>query len=623
MNPTTTRLTKEARTLFPFWCAVTIAGLAPFVRGQHWPRGPVEAIGFLDFFLGIPLLVTFTLGSEFLYGTFSSLLSQPVGRLRIWGEKMSVTILAVASAALVFGYAWRSELSQPVLWVGVLGIVAMIASATYWTLVARSMMGGLMLNLTALWVWGVLIGVIRPLKGEVISATWITIIAGLLYAGVMLWLGARKLMRFQVTGGMAGDDLMMAGPQFLPESLARLFRSQPSGALRNLVRKEFRLLQPVWLFTLLAVLAWLYLTIFGVVPERGSPEYGAAPPAVAIPMVLAGCLSLLIAILAGCLSLGEERTAGTHSWQLTLPVSARRQWLIKLVMALSTSLVGAVVLPVSVLSAVGFVRGTPFISPREPMVWMCTLLLLTLGSFWCACAVNGTWPAVAWLFPAMGAVLLAGECGNWAAQQLSQTTGTLREVAVSWLHLDPQAFLGIPAVVASVLLVIVPASLLAIIQSYRMFRTQPQDSVWGIARAALALALVVLFCSFSVSASGFGEGVLPVLTGFERWHPISETQQAVEKLQPDAAKLDAALPLQFTVEDLAKAAPLSALTERWLHDARITVAAGQAPLGHLQVHHATIIRLASGLECRIAVSYVPALGGKPIHRWLSCARTQP
>ena len=36
------------------------------------------------------------------------------------------------------------------------------------------------------------------------------------YAGVMLWLGGRMLARFQATGGMAGDDLLMAGPDVMP-----------------------------------------------------------------------------------------------------------------------------------------------------------------------------------------------------------------------------------------------------------------------------------------------------------------------------------------------------------------------------------------------------------------------
>jgi len=51
----------------------------------------------------------------------------------------------------------------------------------------------------------------------------------------------------QVTGGMAGDDLLMAGPSVMPEAWARWFRCRPTGLVLNLMRKELRLLRPLWL----------------------------------------------------------------------------------------------------------------------------------------------------------------------------------------------------------------------------------------------------------------------------------------------------------------------------------------------------------------------------------------
>ena len=154
MNPTTIRLVKEARTLFPLWCFVIIAGLMRLVQRQ-WPGGlsgmigdsnVIEAVTFVGFFWGIPMLAILSLGSEFQYGTFAGLLSQPIGRMRVWGEKMSVTLVAVVSAALVFAYAWQSQLPQPVFQAAVIGLVALIGSATYCTLVARSIIGGLALT---------------------------------------------------------------------------------------------------------------------------------------------------------------------------------------------------------------------------------------------------------------------------------------------------------------------------------------------------------------------------------------------------------------------------------------------------------------------------------------------
>src|SRR5215469_527820 len=108
MNAKATRIFKEARLLFWPWCAVIIAGTLrplesyfammgsnPSWQGFHL----VEPISFVGFFIGIPLLATLTLGSEFQHRTLGLLLSQPVERTEIWGAKISVTIVAVLSAA--------------------------------------------------------------------------------------------------------------------------------------------------------------------------------------------------------------------------------------------------------------------------------------------------------------------------------------------------------------------------------------------------------------------------------------------------------------------------------------------------------------------------------------------
>ena len=101
----------------------------------------------------------------------------------------------------------------------------------------------------------------------------------LCYAGVMLWLGWRKLARFQATGGMAGDDLLMAGPDVMPGALAGWLRCRPTGAVLNLIRKELRLLRPVWLISLLAAVGWACLTLFGllhrarIIPGISKPRW--------------------------------------------------------------------------------------------------------------------------------------------------------------------------------------------------------------------------------------------------------------------------------------------------------------------------------------------------------------
>ena len=586
MNLKTRRLLKEARPLLLPWCAVTFVGALPLVHTAGWN----EVLTFMGFFFGIPLLATLSLGNEFQYGTLTLLLTQPVARMEIWGEKLSVTLVAVLSAVPFFFFGSRTPLSEffsfgsrtafsqdQELWV-VAGawIFAAIASATFWTLFARSTIGGLVLNTMVLGAFNVpgvfLARWIRATRhgspAETNTAVWIAGCIFLCYAGVMLWLGRRTLARFQVTGGMAGDDLLMAGPDVMPGALADWFRCHPTGAVLNLIRKEIRLLRPVWIITLLYVLGGTCLTMFRLVPERGSTK--EFPVAV----VMLGAFSTLIAVLAGSLSLGEERTSGTHSWHMTLPVSARRQWLIKLLMALFASVVGAVLLPLLVLIAGGFRFGSPFmfVDVHTGMVWLLAASLLTFASFWCACAVNGTVRAVLWLLPVIITLSLASDFGEPVARKLMDLvvsrfdpfadfrfTDTVSNINFFVIRATPIPFLAF---------LLVPALLFAVIQSYRLFRTQLQDSTLSVIRNVLPLALLAFLSSFFLLASyAFVD-----YAKLQMWTMFRETHEAIEKIRPGTANLDATHPLQLTLEDLAKASPFSERTRRWLRNSRITVA---------------------------------------------------
>ena len=53
----------------------------------------------------------------------------------------------------------------------------------------------------------------------------------------------------------------------------------------------------------------------------------------------------LTVVLTGCVALGEEKSLGLAAWHLTLPVSTRRQWLVKLAVSAGVLLVMGFVLP--------------------------------------------------------------------------------------------------------------------------------------------------------------------------------------------------------------------------------------------------------------------------------------
>jgi len=582
------RMYKEAHPLFWPWCAVVAAALLPLAH----PPQLMELIWPIGFFLGIPLLATLPLGNEFEHRTLSLLLSQPIRRTKIWGEKLSVTVVAVLSAVLFFSLTLRATSFRHdwKLWVfGGAWIVAITASATFWTLFTRSTVGGIVLNIGVqsfigfalpwanLATWLRARGYLAPGNPMVVSSVVFVFVC---YAGAMLWLGGRMLARFQATGGMAGDDLLMAGADVMPGAWARWLRCRPSGAVLNLMRKELRLLRPVWLISLLAAVGWACLILVGLLYPQGLTVNSG------IVVVGAGVITtLMIAILAGSLPLGEERTSGTHAWQLTLPVSARRQWFIKLCMALFAGFVGAGLVPLLIAGRLWGSFADVHIGRDLPV----GAVLLTFAAFWCACAVKGTVPAVLWALPVMIALYFAGELGKWAGPALTNlffsrfdpfSNVKFAEAVSSIFETFPfsrstfwEFFYNRGYLVPMEWAVLVPTLSLATIQSYRLFRAQVQDSALSLVRNLLPLALVTFLCSFSLMA--FFSFVVRARN--QRSIALFETIDAIQKIQAGGVKLDAAHPLQLTVDDLAKAFTLSKSTRRLLGNSHITLALDEPP----------------------------------------------
>ncbi len=595
MNARMVRIRKEVRALFWPWCAVVIAGALPILL----PHSPTAAmLNVLSFFFGIPLLATLSLGNEFYHRTFSLWLTQPVSRMQLWAEKMLVMCAAVLSAGVVawigmFFFALPEMNLTYNKAAAIAYVIVTMASATYWTVAARSTVGGFILIGCIFWLFYLFVGEIEnlPPRDDVFytvppPTTAITAISAfaISFAALMLWLGVRKLARFQLTGGSSGEDLLMAGPALMPEALAEWFRCRPSGAFLNLVRKEFRMLRPLWVIELLAVVYLAFLAIFRLLPSR--PLF---LPETVLQWVVLGppamtCLAL--GGLAGILSLGEERMSGTQAWHMTLPISARRQWLVKLVMAIFAGTACAVLFPVLTMMAVGSIYGSPLLYVDVSVVRgeLIVLPILTFSCFWCACAANGTVRSAIWAMPVIAAIPFASAGGAWLGRELAQTTGTLKDFVASSFHLSPSVFAAVTEYANTrVLWLFVPTLLVALFQSYRLFRTTPQNSALWMLRCLLPLVAVTLLSSFSASA-GFLSS---------RWEPFDETHHALDKLHAGTAKME------LTGEDLAKSSALTPPTQRWLKGSTITVAPAHSPLSA----YLATIHLASGLECRLTVTH--------------------
>jgi len=175
----------------------------------------------------------------------------------------------------------------------------------------------------------------------------------------------------------------------------------------------------------------------------------------------------------------------------------------------------------------------------------------------------------------MGALLLAGRFGDWVARGLMDLVASRLDPFADFTFTNAVSNLewygrdATPMLVATLLLV--PTSLFAVLQSYRLFRTQLQDSALTVGRCLLPLAIVASLCGFSLGAFD----AFVVQAREQMWTMFHETHEAIVKIQPGTTKLDAAHPLQLTGEELAKASPLSERTRRWLANSTITVGPDQ------------------------------------------------
>jgi hypothetical protein len=210
------RMLNETRLILWPWCLTTLSGLAPLTKliladkRTDWP----DAVAVFGFFGGAGVLTALSFRNA--QRSCSAELLSDEGN-KIWAEKMATIALAVLCAGsiaclaqLALGtIAWK-DLSVQEAFEPVLLLVIIVCSAGFWTLLARSVVGGLLLTAVAQFVlylllvlFATLVNRMAPVKpGETnlvhtpevhAALSWFVGGFGLSYAAVMLWVGRRRL----------------------------------------------------------------------------------------------------------------------------------------------------------------------------------------------------------------------------------------------------------------------------------------------------------------------------------------------------------------------------------------------------------------------------------------------
>ncbi len=298
--------------------------------------------GLLAFVIGTPLIAALSFGSEFRHRTLVLSMSQPIGRARLWSTKWLVllAVLAVVAGVELAAAAVWSPGNLP-LRSGVVFLLLVVCSAPLWTLVSRSTIGGLVFTMSGIFMleFGLSDAAFRltgiaPDHSQFLAAGAVFDVIRAAYAAGTLWLGWFVFSRFEAAGAGVGERSIGRAHAGWSWLLAR-----PSGPLANLVRKELVFQRPALLTAGLFLLLWA--TVVGLIPWHAiRPEFAD----ILLPAML-GTYVPLVTVLVGTMSVGEETSLGIRTWHLTMPVSSRTQWAIKLGIAAAAAAILGAALP--------------------------------------------------------------------------------------------------------------------------------------------------------------------------------------------------------------------------------------------------------------------------------------
>lgn len=375
------RLWKEARALLPMWAAVAVWITAPFFLPVTDPM-PYAFSGFL---FGCAVLGPVCVGHEFTHRTMGMLLGQPVPRRQLWREKLAVTGAALLSLSLLFVALLHfmplrdlskslekviSSVSQgdpmrAAMLIAVPLLVPLMAFCTgpALTLVTRNALGGAAATFIYpffLLIAGLLMLVSMgdlPMRVEEQFLLSYVLLVGGIYSGGMFLYGCRRFQRLEDANLLAQE---LAPPRQLSALFACLTRHTAPGrhgSTANLLRKGLRLQQPAFLVAMFLVALWLtFILVWKVHPPVGAEM-------LIVPSIL---IALGIPVTVGIVSTAEERNLGVHEWHLTLPVSARRQWCVKVIVALGVNAVLGLLLPGLLGHASSWLSNSPQLMAEIP-----------------------------------------------------------------------------------------------------------------------------------------------------------------------------------------------------------------------------------------------------------------
>ncbi|HEY1170159.1 MAG TPA: ABC transporter permease subunit [Verrucomicrobiae bacterium] len=572
------RLKKEAQMIFWPWLVAALAGLLPLLDRLFMSLGVYSAqrlyyIASSIYVLSVVMLAAMLFGNEFQQRTFSLLFSQPCHRAQIWLEKLIVTAIAIGLLTLFHvagGYLDPRVL--PSYYQPLFGLLPFLfCAAMYWSLITRSALGGAVLSLTSLAALYLIAWLIQDeflylyrLSLELTKINVLLTRMSLIMAPVFLLLSWLRLRRLEITGNW--DDAMeITSSTGKAKKSVIDFRSHANRPLLNLIFKELRLLRPILLMAVFFASLWLAAAI-SLSLRPGNPD-------VHITLIngLCGIYIPLVILLSGSLSFGEEKRLGTHILNLSSPISAKKQFLIKNIVATLIALSSTVLLITLLHGLTGKALNASmmkiFSGPLLGSMLVASLLVAVLVqiSIWAGTVADRTVHA---LFLAIAAAIgfyalfhLALNNASPLVQPVLQ--GPVYSVMAHYQLSHTFASTGIwPILLGGIII----AATSFIVPAWRCFR-QTNSEQQNIKKS-------LLFPFFAIALVGMATGALAKCLNFEGFREsflYQETRDALLNLNAQDGNFSDRSSRYFTPAELVATGKLSPRTEAWLQNSTVKV----------------------------------------------------
>lgn len=302
-------------------------------------------------------------------------------------------------------------------WLAGAFLLATIGSVGWWTMVARTVLGGAVLAsacqalclLAVLFILSQISGTDDWFEGG--RLMMVVVLGTPLYSALFLQAGWRRFSRLEVKEPIGQEAAIRAKFPKLGQLGSGWLRCREGESWLNLARKELCLQKPLLLLAAVFCSCWLgFLVLHWLQPHRVA----------AIHDVLVCLYAPLSVALAGCISLGEEKTLGLAGWNLAQPVSAAQQWLMKLVVGGLVGLVLGLILPLSLTWIAGQFTDAGLLMKGDDHGWLALAGIsggLFILSFWAATLVPKTIWAPLTAVSALIPLFFCGIFGSWCARE--------------------------------------------------------------------------------------------------------------------------------------------------------------------------------------------------------------